>query len=179
MSSVFVVPPDADPAVIADVDELVAQHGRDRSALPALLRGVQRRHGGVGDLAVQVVADRLGIPPVEVLGVVSFYTFLRGTRGRHVVRLCRTLSCDLAGARAIGARLESELGVPMGGTTPDGAVTAEWVHCIGQCDRAPAMLVDDEASGDLTPETAAAVVAAVRADVGGIPVGPPGTGGPP
>ncbi|MDQ0374611.1 NADH-quinone oxidoreductase subunit NuoE family protein [Cellulomonas humilata] len=157
------LPPEADPAVAAEVDSLVAEHGRDRGALLPVLQEVQRRHGEISDLAVQVVADRFGVPPVDVLGVVTFYRFLAGRRGRHVVRLCRTLSCAMAGADDIGARLERELGVPMGGTTDDGAVTVEWVHCIGQCDRAPAMLVDDDAVGDLDGDRAAETVAAVRA----------------
>lgn len=157
------LPTDGDPAVTASIDSLVAEHGRDRAALLPLLQEIQARHGEISDLAVQVVADRLGVPPVDVLGVVTFYRFLGGRRGRHVVRVCRTLSCAMAGAREIGERLERELGVPMGGTTDDGAMSLEWVHCIGQCDGAPAMLVDDDACGDLDGDRAAAAVTAVRA----------------
>lgn len=159
----LVLPPGADRTHVAAVRALVDRHGHDRGALLAVLQEIQHRYGQVDDLAMQVVADELGVAPVDVLGVATFYSFLRGTHGTHVLRVCRTLTCAMAGATAVGARLASELGVPMGSTTPDGSVTAEWVHCIGQCDRAPAMLVDDEAVGDLTPGGVAAIAAAVRA----------------
>ena len=150
------------PELVADVDALVAEHGPGRDAMLPVLLAIRRRHGAVDDAAMQLVADRLGIPPVEVLGVVTFYSFLRGGPARHVARLCRTLVCELAGAPSIAARLERELGVPAGTPTPDGEVMVEWVHCVGLCDGAPAMLVDDEAVDRLTPDAAAAVVARLR-----------------
>lgn len=158
----MLTPPVADPALVADVDALLAEHGADRSALLPVLAEVRRRHGEISDAAMQLVAARLGIPPVEVLGVVTFYSFLHGGSARHVVRVCRTLACELAGAPDVWARLEDELGVPAGVATPDGAVVVERVHCIGRCDHAPAMLVDDRALDDVTPADAAALVASLR-----------------
>lgn len=155
-------PPLADPGLVADIDALVAEHGRDRGALLPVLHQLRRRHGTISDAAMQVVADRLGVPPVEVLGVVTFYSFLRGGPARHTVRVCRTLSCELAGAAAVWTRLEDELRVPAGTATPDGAVVIERVHCIGRCDHAPALLVDDHAIDGVTPAGAAALVAGLR-----------------
>jgi NADH:ubiquinone oxidoreductase subunit E len=175
--TVLILPPQlaAEQAdLVADVDDVVHAHGTDRHVLIPVLQELQRRRAGLSDLAMQLVADRLGVPPVEVQGVVTFYAFL-GTAGRHVVRVCRTLTCELAGARAVADALAADLGVPMGATTDGGGVTLEWANCIGLCDRAPAMLVDDGAHGFLTPASAVAVVAhlgdddrpdAVRADEG-------------
>lgn len=158
----MLTPPVADARLVADVDALLAEHGGDRSALLPVLQELRRRHGTISDAAMQLVAARLGMPPVEVLGVVTFYSFLRGGPARHVVRVCRTLTCELAGAPEVWTRLERELRAPAGVTTPDGAVVVERVHCIGRCDHAPAMLVDDRALDDVTPADAAALVARLR-----------------
>ena len=132
--------------LIALIDSLVAEHGADRSALIPVLQDLRAIHHDISDIAMQVVADRLGITPVAVHGVATFYAFLgTGVTGRHVLRLCRTLSCEMAGMRRIADYLEKELGVSFGGTTADGEFTLEWANCIGLCDRPPAMLVDTEA----------------------------------
>lgn len=153
--------------LVAAIDSLVARHGRDRGALLPILEDLHADRGQIDDLAIQVVADRLGAAPSEVQGVVTFYAFLAGgPRGRHVIRLCRTLSCAMAGARGVGEALEGELGVAFSQTTPDGAVTLEWTNCVGLCDTPPAALVDAAASGGLTPEIVREIVARLRADGG-------------
>lgn len=150
--------------LVAAIDDLVALHGTDRSALLPVLEALREQRRQISDVAMQVVADRLGLPPVEVQGVVTFYHFL-GTEptGRHVVHVCRTISCAMAGMGAIVDRLENELGVGFGETTPDGLVTLAWANCIGMCDRPPAMLVDRRAVGRVTPDDAAELVATLRA----------------
>jgi NADH-quinone oxidoreductase subunit E len=149
--------------LIKEVDALVAEHGTERDALIPVLQGLREKHHEIGDIAMQVVADRLGVPPVEVHGVVSFYAFLgTAVTGEHVISLCRTLSCQMAGIQDIAKALESELGIPLGGTTADGKVTLQWANCIGQCDMAPAALVDHAALGTLTPERVREIVAGLR-----------------
>lgn len=160
----------AEAGLVALVDDLVARHGRDRSALVPVLTAIQAERHEISDLAMQLVADRFGVPPVDVEGVVTFYAFLGSARrGTHSVRVCRTLSCELAGAAALTERLAADLGVAApGGTTSDGTATLELVHCIGLCDHAPAMLVDDVAHVDLDPARASrAVAAALAPDDGG------------
>lgn len=151
-------------ALITAVDDLVERHGHARSALLPILQDLRADQGGISDLAMQLIADRLGTSPAEVQGVVTFYAFL-GTRprGRHVIRVCRTLSCRMAGGQAVADALEAALGIPFGSTTPDGAITLEWANCIGQCDHAPAALADDRPLRGLTPERVPDVVAALRA----------------
>lgn len=150
--------------LIAAIDALVDRHGHDRGALLPILQDLRAERGEITPLAMQVLADRLGAAPSEVQGVVTFYSFLGvEARGRHVVRLCRTLSCAMAGAHEVAAALEAELGIPVGATTPDGLVTLEWANCIGLCDTPPAALADDVAVRRLTPDRVGEVVAALRA----------------
>ena len=94
-----------------DIDALVERLGRARSALMPILQEVQRKYSLVSPFAMQVIADRLGIHPVEVHGVVSFYSFLsEKPKGRYVIRLCRTISCDMAGKTRIARQLKRQSG---------------------------------------------------------------------
>ena len=144
-------------------------HGAQRGTLLPILQDLLAERGEISDLAIQVVADRLGAAPTEIQGVVTFYSFLGvGPRGRHVIRLCHTLSCVMAGSRDVAAAFEADLGIPFGGTTPDGMVTLEWANCIGMCATPPALLADAEAFGGVTPASVGEVVGALRAaDVSG------------
>ena len=99
-------------------EELVAlaeKHGRQRSSLMAILQDVQRRHARISEYAMQVIADLLDIHPVEVYSVVSFYSFLgEQPQGQFVIRLCRTITCDMAGKSQIARQLENDLGIRFG-----------------------------------------------------------------
>jgi NADH:ubiquinone oxidoreductase subunit E len=150
--------------LVTEIDAMVERHGQSRDALIPILQELQAAHGQIEDLAMQVVANRLRMSATDVYGVVTFYSFLE-TRptGRHVIRMCRNLSCQFAGKQAVAEQLERELGVPFGETTDDGLITLEWVNCIGQCDRAPAMLIDDQAYGAVTPDQVGGILADLRA----------------
>jgi NADH:ubiquinone oxidoreductase subunit E len=162
--------------LVAEIDALVERHGGGRDALIPVLADLRERHHEISDLAMQAVADRLGVPPVEVYGVVSFYAFLGTARtGRYVIRLCRTLSCHFAEVTAVARALEQQLGVPFGETSADGRFTAEWTNCVGMCDQAPAMLVNERVYGNLTPDRVGEILAELRAvDADGVsPAGEP------
>jgi NADH:ubiquinone oxidoreductase subunit E len=147
------------------VDELVERHGHDQSALIPILQDLREHHRDVDDLAMQLVADRLGLTPVQVQGVATFYSFLgTGPTGEHTIRLCRTLTCAMAGNHRVAEVLAARSEASFDGTSPDGQITLEWVYCIGMCDHPPALLVDHEAVGDVTPELARNIVDSLRAD---------------
>lgn len=136
-----------------DIAALAEHHGRDRSALIPILQEVQKRSYQIDDFAMQMIADQLDIHPVEVYSVVSFYSFLsHEPKGRFVVRLCQTISCDMAGKQAVARQLENDLGVEFGQTTPDGKFTLEHANCIGMCDQGPALLVNETVYTRVTPE---------------------------
>ncbi|MBN2176083.1 MAG: NAD(P)H-dependent oxidoreductase subunit E [Demequinaceae bacterium] len=161
------VPPQLAPefeTLSKEIDALLKTHGRGRDALIPVLQDLRERHNEISDLAMQIVGDRLRVPAVEVQGVATFYSFL-GTdaTGQHVIHLCRTLSCDMAGAKSIAKTLSKELGIKFGETTEDGQFTLKWSNCIGMCDQAPAALVNREAVGNLTPERVKEIIAGLRA----------------
>ncbi len=136
-----------------DIQALVARYGRARASLMPILQDVQRKYTHVSDFAMQVIADELGIHPAEVYGVVTFYAFLHHeAKGRFQIRLCQTISCDLAGKARLARQLENELGIRFGETTPDGRFSLEWASCLGMCDQGPALLVNDRVYTKVTPD---------------------------
>jgi [NiFe] hydrogenase diaphorase moiety large subunit len=136
-----------------EIQALVTCHGRTRAALMPVLQELQQKYASVSDFAMQVIADELGIHPAEVYGVVTFYAFLHHEpMGRFQVRLCQTISCDLAGKARVARQLENELGIRFGETTADGRFSLEWASCLGMCDQGPALLVNDRVYTRVTPE---------------------------
>ncbi|MBT3201800.1 MAG: NADH-quinone oxidoreductase subunit NuoE [Phycisphaerales bacterium] len=147
-----------------ELQVLIDKCGSDRTALMPALQAVQRKYGFVTDFAMQKIADVLGIHPVEVHGVVSFYSFLsEKPLGRFVIRLCQTISCDMAGKDRIASQLENELGIKFGETTTDKTFTLEWANCIGLCDQGPALLVNDILWTKVTPQRVLEIIEECRA----------------
>ncbi len=129
------------------------RYDNKRSALMPMLQMVQSRHSRISEFAMQVIADMLDIHPVEVHGVVSFYSFLNSEpKGRFIIRLCRTISCSMQNKDRVARQLENDLGIEFGQTTGDGKFTLEWTNCLGHCDEGPALLVNDKIHVKLTPE---------------------------
>jgi NADH:ubiquinone oxidoreductase subunit E len=152
-------------------DEITAiadRHGRDRSSLIPILLDVKHDYHQVDSDAMQIIADLVGIHPVEVYSVASFYAFLHGApEGTFVIRLCGTLSCDFAGKSAVAEALQQATGVGFNETSADGTLTLEWASCVGLCDQGPALLVNDQIHTRVTPERAREIVAECRATAAG------------
>ncbi|MGO8684474.1 MAG: NADH-quinone oxidoreductase subunit NuoE [Thermoleophilia bacterium] len=136
-----------------DIRALADQFGRSRTALIPILQEIKKKHHHIDGHAMQVIADVLDIHPVEVHSVASFYSFLGSEpAGEFVLRLCRTISCDMNGKDRVASQLENDLGITFGETTVDGKFTLEWSNCMGMCDQGPAMLVNDRVYTRVTPE---------------------------
>lgn len=119
-----------------------------RGALMPILHAVQEDLGYIDAADISVIADVLNLPEAEVHGVVTFYKdFRRSPAGRHVVRICRAEACQATGASDLVAHAEQRLGVAVGNTTADGAVTLEEVFCFGNCALSPAVEVDGRLRG--------------------------------
>ncbi len=143
----------------AEIEALVLKHGNKRSSLLPVLQDIQRNHKYVSDFAQQEVARCLNIHPVEVYSVISFYSFLYSKpRGRNIVRLCQTITCDLAGKENVARAIERELGIKFGETTRDNKVSLEYANCLGMCDQGPAMIVNEKVYSHLTPEKAVEIL---------------------
>ncbi len=103
--------------------------------------------------AVKEIAELLDLHPAQVHDTLSFYGFFRSERnplGRHRVWICRSLPCMLRGGEQLLDDVCKYLGMNPGGTTPDGKVTLEFAECLGMCEGAPCMLINDELRGNLT-----------------------------
>jgi formate dehydrogenase subunit gamma len=125
------------------LDAVIARHRDERGGLLPLLHALQDELGHVPDAAVPTIADALNLSRAEVHGVITFYhDFRRTPAGKHVVKICRAEACQARGGRAIEAAAAERLGVAMGRTRADGAVTLEPVYCLGLCATGPNALVD-------------------------------------
>lgn len=117
------------------------------------LKIIQRRHGWVSDEQLRAVASLLGMTADELDGVATFYSLIfRQPVGRHVALLCNSVSCWMLGSDRLCNHIERTLGVALGGTTPDGRMTLLPVVCLGACDHAPVMMVDEDLHRDLDEE---------------------------
>jgi formate dehydrogenase subunit gamma len=141
--------------------QVVAEHKSRPGPLIEILHAVQARLGYVPPAAVAVLASELNLSRAEVHGVVTFYHFFRDhPAGRHMLRLCRAESCQSMGANALAAHAKRRLGIDFHETTADGAFTLEAVYCLGNCACSPAMMIDGDLVGRVTPEMFDDIVAA-------------------
>ncbi len=146
-----------------EIEKLVDLYGKSRSSLLPIPQAIEKKHKFISDFAQQEVARCLDIHPVEVYSVITFYSFLtHEPKGRYVVRLCQTITCDMAGKKAVANAIERELGIKFGETTKDKKFTLEYVNCLGMCDQGPAMLVNDQVYSHLTPEKAIEILNGIK-----------------
>lgn len=115
--------------------------------------------------AVREIADMLDLAPSQVYDTMTFYGFFREDHnklGQTRLWVCRSLACNLRGADELLANLSKKLDVAPGGTTADGKITLEFAECIGACEGAPCVLVNDEHELDITPEKAEQLIERLR-----------------
>jgi NADH-quinone oxidoreductase subunit E len=117
------------------------------------LKVVQNRRGWVSDESIKDVASLLDITPAELDAVATFFNFIyRKPVGRHVITICDSMVCWSLGYDPLRELLQKELVIGFGETTQDNRFTLLPAACLGACDRAPAMLVDEDLHGPITPE---------------------------
>jgi len=122
-------------------------------ALLPVLHGIQDALGHVPEAAVPLIAREMNLSRADVHGVISFYHYFRQQpAGKHVIYLCRAESCQAMGAVTLEKHVKQRLGVDFHQTTRDGQYTLEPVYCLGNCACSPAMMVDGELHGRVTPE---------------------------
>jgi len=133
------------------IQDLATIEGRGREELLELLKQGQERFGYLSDEFLARIAKRLDLALGEVYGVATFYSFL-STRpqGINVIRICKSLPCYLKNSSLIIESVRKELGIRPGETTDDGKFSFELTNCIGACDKAPAMMINDDVFGNLT-----------------------------
>ena len=134
----------------------------ERNLIP-LLHDLQDQLGFLSPEVMETVAEQLGTTVSRVHGVATFYSlFYVKPHGKYVVRLCDSPPCHIEGSKAIREAVKSELGIPEGETTEDGSFSFEIVSCMGLCGVAPAVMVNDDVYGNLTPEMIPEIIGKYR-----------------
>jgi len=142
-----------DKKLKAQIAEVFASYPSKRAALLGSLHLVQDQLGHLPDAALVEVARLLEISPAEVLDTAGFYDmYTRPRRGQHLIGVCASLSCELCGGEELLKALKDKLGIEPGQTTADEKFTLITMQCLGACDFAPAMLVDDKLHKTVTIE---------------------------
>lgn len=147
----------------AEAQKVIAKYpqGRQRSATMPLLDLAQRQEGWLSQAAMDHVADMLGVPPIRVYEVATFYTMYRmRPTGTHHIELCTNISCWLRGSDDVKRAAEEVFGIPFGSSNDE--ATLEEVECAGACVNAPVVAYRDDYYEDLTYDTAKALFQAMK-----------------
>jgi len=136
-----------------EIEAEIAVYAQKHSACIDALKVVQRHRGWVSDDALDDLSGVLDMTPAEIDSVATFYNLIfRQPVGRHVILVCDSVSCWLLDYETLLDHLRTRLGIALGETTADGRFTLLPSVCLGACDRAPVMMVDEDLHVDLTPE---------------------------
>ena len=128
-----------------------------------VLHAVQEQCGHVSDAMIEWVAEKLDCQPIHVVECVTFYPmFRRRPVGRYHIKICRTLSCELAGSHKLCDELKTMIGTGMDQTTPDGKFTISWVECLAACGTGPCMMINDTSYEKVTREKAEQLLANLK-----------------
>lgn len=144
--------------------EIINRYPVARSAMIPLLHLAQAESGWISSEAMSDIASLIGMSPVEVFSVATFYEMFKlEPVGRYIIGICTNISCLLRGGDALLRHAEDRLGIRPGGTTPDGSVTLEETECLAACGGAPCLQVNYRYFEDVTPERLDRIVDDLRA----------------
>lgn len=133
------------PATLQQIDEVITHYPVKRSAVLPLLHLVQEDAGWISPAAIEWIAAKLELQPINVYELVTFYPMFRQKPiGRRHIKVCRTLSCALTGGYRVCDRFQQEFGCHPGETSADGEVTVEFVECLASCGTGPVVMIDDD-----------------------------------
>lgn len=151
------------PETLEKIDKLVPRYPTLRSAALPLCHLVQEDQGYLSNEAMEWIADRLELQPINIIELVTFYPMLRTEpTGKYHVRVCRTLPCALAGAYQTCKRFEEALDCKVGHTSEDGLATLEFVECHADCGKAPVVMIGEDEYTGIDEEGASELVAKMR-----------------
>jgi NADH-quinone oxidoreductase subunit E len=136
-----------------EIEQELGHYPNKRAVCIDAMKVVQRHRGWVSDEALQDIAEFLQLPKDDLDSVATFYNLIyRKSVGRHVILVCDSVSCWIMGYERLRDQLSSRLGIKMGETTKDGRFTMLPIVCLGTCDHAPAMMIDDDLHRDIDPD---------------------------
>ncbi|HKQ80687.1 MAG TPA: formate dehydrogenase subunit gamma [Steroidobacteraceae bacterium] len=147
-------------AVNEDLKVILDDHASRPGPLLLVLHAVQQKYGYVPEEAVPFIAERLNLSRAEVHGVISFYHYFRRTApGKHLVQVCRAEACQSMGAEHLAQHAQRRLQIQFHETTADGRFSLEPVYCLGNCACSPAVMIDGELFGRVSPQRFDALLA--------------------
>ena len=156
--------PQSDFTLIADV---LAKYGDTPTNLITILQKAQDIYGYLPKDVMYHIAEKIGVAPAEIVGVATFYSQFRLTPiGKYLIMSCQGTACHVNGSERVTAAISEYLGIGNGETTADGLFTLENVACLGCCSLAPVIMINGEAYGNLTPDSAVAVLKEIQAKEG-------------
>lgn len=145
--------------IITRIDEVTADHGTSRDKLLPVLISLNHDFGNLNHFIINEISRRFSLSQTEVYAIASFYHLLNiQPVGIYIIRVCRTISCELSDKKGIVSALEAELGISMGETTEDNLFSLEYANCMGMCDQGPAMLINTDLHSRLTPSKAVEII---------------------
>ena len=145
--------------LLAEIDELISHYPKKRSASLMLLHAIQEHFGYISRQAVEWIAAKLELQPINIYELVTFYPMFQVKKvGRYHLKVCRTLSCALGGSYELHDHFCEKLGLDSQGhgpqTTKDGKFTVEFVECLASCGTAPVMMCNDSFYEGVSPARA-------------------------
>lgn len=148
-----------EPLDLTPLEPILGEYRGQKGAVIPVLQKAQKIYGYLPPEVLRTISAGLRVSLSQIYGVATFYSqFYLTRRGRHIVRQCDGTACHVRGAGKIVERMEEDLGVSAGGTTPDYRVTCEVVYCLGSCGLAPVAVVDEQTIGKLAPEKMSAIL---------------------
>ncbi|WP_413468954.1 NADH-quinone oxidoreductase subunit NuoE [Pseudomonas sp. FME51] len=148
-----------DEAERAAIEQEMHHYEDPRAASIEALKIVQQARGWVPDGAADAIGAILGIPASDVEGVATFYSqIFRQPVGRHIIRVCDSMTCYIGGHESVLDSIKNEIGIVPGQTTADNRFTLIPVCCLGNCDKAPALMIDDDTYGGVSADGVAALL---------------------
>lgn len=134
------------------IDKVVHKHNAEEGAVIPILQEIQSIYGYIPPVAIDRIAKITGVPNGEIYGTATFYNMFRlKPLGENLLKVCHGTACHLAGAERIAESISIEVRAKAGETSPDGKFTVEQVACLGCCSSAPALMINDEVYGRMTP----------------------------
>jgi NADH-quinone oxidoreductase subunit E len=160
------------PETLQKIDDVITHYPVKRSAALPLLHLVQEEQGFISAEAIEWIAAKLELQPVNVFELVTFYPMFRQKpAGRRQIKVCRTLSCALVGGFQVCEEFRRQFGCELGGSSADGEVTVEFVECLASCGTGPVVMVDEVLHENVDVARAQEIAAQIKAEA----VANPGT----
>ena len=149
------------------LESVLEEYGGVASNLITILQKAQNIYGYLPKDVMYHIAQNVGVTPAEVMGVATFYSQFRLTPiGKYLIMSCQGTACHVNGSERVSAAISEYLGISSGETTEDGLFTLEDVACLGCCSLAPVIMINGEAYGNLTPDSAVEVIKNIQKEEG-------------